>query len=179
LRGADTQLGVPPACGARVLKLAPHAALLPVHRIICALARPRSRFDHNSNSVLLRKGVRVRTMTVLRCQLGSSSISRSLPSRRGSPVSTPVSRSPFSAPLSQKSRALHFARVQQYAAARQAFQSLLAESPDDVKAWISWAQVRFLCCLPQEAKSSMATMIADRAILRCQDGTPSILCQSI
>ena len=61
--------------------------------------------------------------------------------RRVSPVSTPVSRSPFSAPLSQKSRALHLARAQQFAPARQAFQTLLAESPDDVKAWISWAQV--------------------------------------
>ncbi len=60
---------------------------------------------------------------------------------RVSPVSTPVSRSPFSAPLSQKSRALHLARAQQFAPARQAFQSLLEESPGDVKAWISWAQV--------------------------------------
>ena len=61
---------------------------------------------------------------------------------RLSPVSTPVSRSPFSAPLSQKSRALHLARAQQFAPARQAFQSLLEESPGDVKAWIQWAQVR-------------------------------------
>ena len=92
-------------------------------------------------------------MTVLRCQLGSS-VNRSQTHGRGSPVSTPVSRSPFSAPLSQKSRALHFARVQQYAAARQAFQSLLAESPDDVKAWISWAQVRFLCCVHQQPRAA-------------------------
>ena len=60
---------------------------------------------------------------------------------RVGPVSTPVSRSPFSAPLSQKSRALHLARAQQFAPARQAFQSLLEESPGDVKAWISWAQM--------------------------------------